>query len=89
MMACLKNQFDQMMWMGGSPCSWKTSIADLLTDQRDLVVYHVDESLHDLERQITPEKQPNLYKWTHNPKQTLESSVKFRDCAKARDVSII
>jgi 2-phosphoglycerate kinase len=53
--------------MGGSPCSGKTSIADLLADQYSLVVYHVDEMFDKHQRRVTKEEQPNLYKWTHTP----------------------
>jgi len=77
-MACLKNRLDHILWMGGSPCSGKTSIADLLTDQYGLVVYHVDEIFDDHRGQITREKQPNLFKWTHNPWNDLWMQSKER-----------
>jgi 2-phosphoglycerate kinase len=66
-MAAWRNQLDHILWMGGSPCSGKTSIADLLVEQYSLVVYHVDEMFDVHRRRLTPEKQPNLYKWTHTP----------------------
>ena len=66
-MADLKNQLAHILWMGGSPCSGKTSIADLLVDQYSLVVYHVDEMFDEYRWQVTQENQPNLYKWTHTP----------------------
>ena len=53
--------------MGGSPCSGKTSIADLLADQYGLVVCHVDEMFDEFRRRVTRERQPYLYKWTHTP----------------------
>jgi adenylylsulfate kinase-like enzyme len=62
MMADLKDQLAHILWMGGSPCSGKTSIADLLADQYSLVVYHVDEMFDEHQRRVTGEKQPHLYK---------------------------
>ena len=65
MMTYFKNQLAHILWMGGSPCSGKTSIADLLADQYRIVVYHVDEIFDEHRKRVTQEKQPNLYKWTH------------------------
>jgi adenylylsulfate kinase-like enzyme len=54
MMADLKDQLAHILWMGGSPCSGKTSIADLLADQYSLVVYHVDEMFDEHQRRVRP-----------------------------------
>ena len=56
-----------ILWIGGSPCSGKTSIADLLADRYSLVLYHVDEIFDEHRRQVTREQHPCLYKWTHTP----------------------
>jgi hypothetical protein len=37
-------QLDHVLWIGGTPCSGKTSIAKLLTDTYSLQVYHCDEA---------------------------------------------
>ena len=62
-----KDRLAHVLWIGGSPCSGKTSIADLLADRYRLVVYHVDEIFDEHRRQVTPEQHPCLYKWTHTP----------------------
>jgi 2-phosphoglycerate kinase len=67
MMADSKYQFEHILWMGGSPCAGKTSIADLLADQYRLVVYHADEMFDEHQRRVTRTQQPYLYKWTHTP----------------------
>jgi 2-phosphoglycerate kinase len=61
------NPYAHILWMGGSPCSGKSSIANLLAEQYGLVLYHVDEMLNRHLEQVTHETQPNLYKWTHTP----------------------
>jgi hypothetical protein len=73
-----KSLLAHTLWVGGSPCSGKTSIANLLADQYGLVVYHVDEMFDEHQRRITREKQPNLYKWTHTPWNDLWMQSKER-----------
>lgn len=52
-------------WMGGSPCSGKSSMAALLAERYDLRVYSVDASLRQYVPHLTPARHPLLYKW-HN-----------------------
>jgi 2-phosphoglycerate kinase len=51
-------------WLGGSPCSGKSSIAGLLEQRHELQVYHVDEALRarHVDR-LTPTRHPILHKW--------------------------
>ncbi len=44
--------------LGGSPCSGKSSIAELLVVRNGVRVYHVDEALRDYSRRISPERHP-------------------------------
>jgi hypothetical protein len=37
-------QLDHILWIGGTPCSGKTSIAQLLADKYPLQMYHCDEA---------------------------------------------
>ncbi|MEO7908170.1 MAG: hypothetical protein ABIV47_00840, partial [Roseiflexaceae bacterium] len=37
-------QLGQVLWIGGTPCSGKTSIAKLLSETYKLQVYHCDEA---------------------------------------------
>ncbi|HEU5102840.1 MAG TPA: hypothetical protein VFU22_27650 [Roseiflexaceae bacterium] len=37
-------QLDHVLWIGGTPCSGKTSIAHLLSEKYPLQIYHCDEA---------------------------------------------
>jgi hypothetical protein len=58
---------DHVFWMGGSPCAGKSSIADLLSQQHGLRVYHVDEAFQEHRAQITPQAQPTLHRFLNTP----------------------
>lgn len=51
----------RMYWLGGSPCSGKSSIAAFLAEQHDLVVYHCDDHFDRHQSQSNPENQPALF----------------------------
>jgi 2-phosphoglycerate kinase len=52
-----------ILWIGGSPCSGKSSVSDLLANQYDLQLYRVDDALrHQLPR-IVPARHPTLSAW--------------------------
>ena len=54
--------------MGGSPCSGKSTIANILSRKYDLPVYHVDQVFYERHvSQITQQKQPTLTKWHNTP----------------------
>ena len=53
-----------ILWMGGSPCSGKSSIARILADRHTLRTYHCDEAFGEHQKRITRDKHPTLYKWT-------------------------
>jgi len=54
-------------WLGGSPCSGKSSITELLTVRNGVRVYHVDEAFRDYIRRICPECHPLTHKWLTTP----------------------
>lgn len=56
-----------VFWMGGSPCSGKSSMATLLAERYDVTVYSVDATLHNHVPHLTPARQPMLYKWHNTP----------------------
>lgn len=55
----LKNVF----WLGGSPCSGKSSISEILAQRFNLDVYHVDEAFEAHRQRLNSERQPTLSKW--------------------------
>ncbi|MCC6168641.1 MAG: hypothetical protein IT329_15575 [Caldilineaceae bacterium] len=54
-------------WLGGSPCSGKSSMAALLAERYGLRVYSVDASLGKHVPHLTAARQPVLYKWHNTP----------------------
>jgi len=60
----LKRKLAHILWMGGSPCSGKSSITEMLADRYGLQPYHVDKALNQRHRErILPAKHPTLHKW--------------------------
>jgi len=39
-----ENRLSNVFWLGGSPCSGKSSISEILPQRFNLDVYHVDEA---------------------------------------------
>jgi hypothetical protein len=56
-----------VLWMGGSPCSGKSSIADILANKYHLRTYHVDDAFNQHKERFNPRDNPTLYKWTNQP----------------------
>jgi len=54
---------NRVFWLGGSPCSGKSSISEVLARTFDLDVYHVDEAFEAHRQRINPAQQPALSKW--------------------------
>ena len=52
-----------VFWLGGSPCSGKTSISHILAGRFDLDLYHVDEAFETHAQRLDPVHQPALTKW--------------------------
>jgi 2-phosphoglycerate kinase len=53
----------KVFWLGGSPCSGKSSIARILADRFDVDVYHVDEAFETHAQNLDSIRQPALTKW--------------------------
>lgn len=51
-------------WIGGSPCSGKTTIADSLAERYGLRIYRCDDAFYEHEKVIT-EQQPVFHRLTH------------------------
>jgi hypothetical protein len=54
----MRNKLAHVLWIGGSPDSGKTSIADFLAARHGLQVYHFDCHESDHLGRATPERQP-------------------------------
>jgi len=55
-----------MFWLGGSPCSGKSSISLILASRFDLDVYHVDETFETHTQRLDPVHHPALTKWCNS-----------------------
>ena len=58
-----EDRLKKVFWLGGSPCSGKSSISEILAGRFDLDVYHVDEGFETHRQGLNPARQPNLTKW--------------------------
>jgi 2-phosphoglycerate kinase len=62
-MSDTEDELKKVFWLGGSPCSGKTSISEILAERFDLDVYHVDEAFEAHRQRLNPAQQPTLSKW--------------------------
>ena len=53
--------FSHVFWIGGSPCSGKTSITRLLARRYGLAEYHCDEEFTGHQQRATPGSEPRLH----------------------------
>jgi 2-phosphoglycerate kinase len=58
-----EDRLSNVFWLGGSPCSGKSSISEILSDRFDLDVYHADEVFETHQQDLKPAQQPTLTKW--------------------------
>lgn len=56
----MQQRLQHVYWIGGSPCSGKSSIADQLAVRHGWQVYHCDQSFDVHVERATPERQPWL-----------------------------
>jgi hypothetical protein len=54
-----------VFWIGGSPCSGKTSIAEALAEAYTLQLYHADQAYFRHANVVTPERLPIFHKLVH------------------------
>ena len=58
-----EDRLKKLFWLGGSPCSGKSSISEILAGRFDLDVYYVDEVFETHQQNLNPADQPALTKW--------------------------
>jgi 2-phosphoglycerate kinase len=58
--------FNDVFWIGGSPCAGKNSISSILADNFDLNLYCVDEAFETHIQSFNSEFHPTLVKWYRN-----------------------
>jgi adenylate kinase family enzyme len=51
-----------VLWMGGSPCSGKSSIAEALADRYGLVLYRCDDAFWEHSERVDPGRHPTFHK---------------------------
>lgn len=64
----LTQKLQRVYWLGGSPCSGKSSVADLLHERYGIAVYPIDDALREHYGPFNPRTQPCLYRWTNPDK---------------------
>jgi 2-phosphoglycerate kinase len=57
------HRHDNVLWIGGSPCSGKSSVSALLAERFGLQLYLVDYALRDQMDRINPDLHPTLSRW--------------------------
>jgi 2-phosphoglycerate kinase len=63
-LAVIKSSSERnVFWLGGSPCSGKSSISRILASRFDLDLYHVDEAFETHTQRLDFVHQPALAKW--------------------------
>ena len=62
-MSDAKHQLEDVFWLGGSPCSGKSSISEIIASRFGLDVYHVDEAFDLHAQNFDSIRQPTLTKW--------------------------
>jgi 2-phosphoglycerate kinase len=60
----MKQDFAHVLWIGGSPCSGKSSVAEILAEKYDLSVYRCDDAFAEHVRRADPDRHPTLYRLT-------------------------
>jgi 2-phosphoglycerate kinase len=53
-----------VFWVGGSPCSGKSSIAEILADRHDLLIYKCDDAFWQHAKRVDPILQPTFHRLT-------------------------
>ena len=61
----LKQRLQHVYWLGGSPCSGKSTITDLIHNQYGIEIYHVDEAVRTKFGPYDPVTQPFMYRWAN------------------------
>jgi 2-phosphoglycerate kinase len=67
----LQRELARVYWIGGSPCSGKSSIASTLAEMYGFTLYRTDDAYVRHEKMVTPQCQPIFYKLTHYTSEEL------------------
>jgi 2-phosphoglycerate kinase len=59
------NGLAHVLWMGGSPCSGKSSIAEMLAKKHGLRVYKCDDAFWEHAKRVDPVVHPTFHRLTH------------------------
>ena len=62
---CIKQALAHVSWIGGSPCSGKSSVTKILASRYDLEVYHCDDAFFEHAKRVNPAKHPTFHKLTN------------------------
>jgi len=57
------HRLSHVYWLGGSPCSGKSSLSEILAAQFNLAVYHVDEAYNRHAEKFEPSRHPAMCSW--------------------------
>jgi len=60
----LKNIIDNSYFIGGSPCSGKSTISEMLSSKYDLDYLKIDDYEQENIEKASPEQHPIMYKWS-------------------------
>ena len=58
-------ELSHILWLGGSPCAGKSTIADRLAQWADLPVYHVDAAYEAHKTRADPVQYPTFHRLSH------------------------
>jgi adenylate kinase family enzyme len=58
----IKQSLAHVLWMGGSPCSGKSSIAETLANRYGLTLYRCDDAFWEHMEHADPDRHPTLHK---------------------------
>jgi 2-phosphoglycerate kinase len=58
------SELAHVLWMGGSPCSGKSSIAGMLAEKHGLRIYKCDDAFWEHARRVDPVAHPTFYRLT-------------------------
>jgi hypothetical protein len=57
-----KDRLAHVLWLGGSSCAGKSSIARLLAPRHGLTIYHCDDHFDEHARRLNPSRQPYFWR---------------------------
>ncbi len=61
----ISHNLAHIYWIGGSPCSGKSAIADAFVKKYGFVLYHCDQAYYKYCKLITAEQQPTFHRLIH------------------------